>query len=115
MEPVKGHLLNGMIKLMELTAERQTLVDYIRKKLIQIFNFLFLMNIHKLPKRQATVTETLDELIRKNTVDWVEEELISRNIINKLIVTLANTKHPESQRIASRALMVTFIYDFLNS
>ena len=73
-----------MIKLLDVTTERQTLVDYIR---------------------QATVAETLDELIRKNSCDWIEQELIPRAIVSKLILTLANTKHPESQRIASKALM----------
>ena len=72
-----------MIKLLELNSD--SLIDYIK---------------------QATVAETLDELIRKNSCDWIESELIPRAIVSKLITTLANMKHPESQRIAYKALMV---------
>ena len=87
MEPVNSHLLNGMIRLLELTHEKHTLMDYIK---------------------QATIGETLNELINQNSCDWIEQELIPRQIISKLIRALANTKHPESQRIAARALMVLF-------
>ena len=87
MEPVKSHLLNGMIKLLELNSD--SLIDYIK---------------------QATVAEALDELIRKNSCDWIENELIPRRIVSKLITTLANMKHPESQRIASKALMVRILF-----
>ena len=87
-EPVNAHLLNGMVRLLVLTHEKHTLMDYIK---------------------QATIGETLDALINQNTCDWVERELIPRQIISKLVRALANTKHPESQRIAARALMVSLI------
>jgi len=79
---VASHLLTGLIRQLEL-AEKRTLADFIR---------------------QATAAETLDELVKTHGVDWVQHELVAGGVIEKLIFTLANVKHPESQRNASRAL-----------
>ena len=82
---ISDQLLHGLVKSLDLNLETQNLSDYIR---------------------QSAAVESLDELIRMKPSEWIENKLIQHGVLSKLIHTLANTKHPESQRNAAVALMV---------
>jgi len=81
---ISHQLLHGLVKSLDLNVETQNLSDYIR---------------------QSAAVESLDELIRMKPSEWIENKLIQHGVLSKLIHTLANTKHPESQRNAAVALM----------
>ena len=86
---ISDQLLHGLVKSLDLNVESQNLSDYIR---------------------QSAAVESLDELIRMKPSEWIENKLIQHGVLSKLIHTLANTKHPESQRNAAVALMVRKIF-----
>ena len=86
---ISDQLLHGLVKSLDLNVESQNLSDYIR---------------------QSAAVESLDELIRMKPSEWIENKLIQNGVLSKLIHTLANTKHPESQRNAAVALMVRKIF-----
>ena len=88
---ISDQLLHGLVKSLDLNLETQNLSDYIR---------------------QSAAVESLDELIRMKPSEWIENKLIQHGVLSKLIHTLANTKHPESQRNAAVALMVRKISSF---
>jgi len=81
---IADQLLLGLVKSLDLNPESQNLSDYIR---------------------QSAAVESLDELIRMKPSEWIENKLIQNGVLSKLIHTLANTKHPESQRNAAVTLM----------